>query len=383
MEMKDTIQALKKVETALASGQRPPVIAVIGDDDYLLHRLANRFYRSLLGACNVSSEQLSAEDCTPQKLATSLNTLSLFAASQTIWIKGFKPKQQGELAGILLSWLEAYEQRKSPRHPIVIVTWRGAAGAHKKLYEKIKGNGYVVEIPSMDSYSPGDPDKDPTYPWVVKLAQEQGKTLEVEAFQLLRQRVDPDLWSLKTEIDKLAVYCLDRSVITPQDVAAIVPESRTEIIFDLMDALVTRNGPQMLSIVQALLQTGTNLLVIIKMLHRQIRFMLQAHGLMKEPLLAAWTPQQRYYEYQQQYLPKLNAWSEQQGVDKKNWFFGLHPFLAFRLLNQVVGFSFQELTGLLINLKEVDSASKSGATAPEQMLEHVLISAIKTAKRRR
>ncbi|MBN2056234.1 DNA polymerase III subunit delta [bacterium] len=374
--MRDTVEQMKRIVKKLEEGARPPVVLVTGEDEYLIRRIANRALTGLAGdGGSLGITVFDAVELDPSELRVSLGSLSLFVASVTIDLRGLVPSARGggALVETIVQWLAESAGSRGKRSPCLVVECHKLLPEKNKLLVACRDAGEVVTIAGMDTYHPGDPDRDPSFPWVTQIAGELGVRLDLQAFQLLRQRVDGDMWSLKTELDKLAAYVGGKGRISTEDVAAVVPQSRTEVIFELVDALVAMEREKTLELLNRILDSGTHILQVVRMLHRQIRFMLQAHGVLKQEFMREWQPRMRYNEFTRGCLPALKAWSETNHVDRKAWFVSLHPFLIQRLFEQVSQFRLKYMIRFLIDLAEIDLAAKSGGSDPVMYLERVLL----------
>ena len=77
------------------------------------------------------------------------------------------------------------------------------------------------------------------------------------------------------ELEKLITYAGDKDTIDRGDIDAVITKSSEDSIFDLTEAIVTRNTEQALATLRDLLNQGVHYMVILSMLIREIRFLLQ------------------------------------------------------------------------------------------------------------
>ena len=82
--------------------------------------------------------------------------------------------------------------------------------------------------------------------WAAKAFQERGKQIADDALGELITRVGPNARLLATEVEKIALYVGDRTNVTFDDVDAICTRNKQARAFALADALGDRNLPKLL-----------------------------------------------------------------------------------------------------------------------------------------
>jgi DNA polymerase-3 subunit delta len=108
---------------------------------------------------------------------------------------------------------------------------------------------------------------------VTHTVTQRGYRIAPEALQVLLHEQQPDLQTLRQEIEKLCTYVGETSEITLDDVQEATHTSRLQSIFALSDALGTRQiGPAFI-VVECLLNQGEPPLVILSMMVRHIRLL--------------------------------------------------------------------------------------------------------------
>jgi DNA polymerase-3 subunit delta len=97
-----------------------------------------------------------------------------------------------------------------------------------------------------------------TSAWVGRRALKYGKSMTREATQVLCDSIGEDLIALDNEIQKLVLYVGDRETIGPGDVGAVVGELRARTVFELCDAIGSRDLPRALTLLSSLLEASTS-----------------------------------------------------------------------------------------------------------------------------
>src|SRR6266704_1386987 len=88
------------------------------------------------------------------------------------------------------------------------------------------------------------------------IAKEQDVEFEKGAAEDLAEFVAADLLRLKTEIDKLATYAAERTLIRREDVSALVVSEKTTTVWELADMLASRQSKKALEFLDRLLRDG-------------------------------------------------------------------------------------------------------------------------------
>lgn len=98
------------------------------------------------------------------------------------------------------------------------------------------------------------------------------KRITDEACEYLLTMVGSNLADLSNEIEKVALYVGDKSLIELKHVKQSVAEAPFQSIFDLVRYIGEGNIEKALRALHSLLETGTHPLVVLKMISRQFRY---------------------------------------------------------------------------------------------------------------
>lgn len=93
---------------------------------------------------------------------------------------------------------------------------------------------------------------------------------------------DNDNERILNELEKLKCYKFDEKEITVEDINEVVIKLSKDTVFDLVDAIVTKNKSKAYSIVQDLISSGEDINKIIIMTADQFRLMYQVKSFLKE-----------------------------------------------------------------------------------------------------
>ena len=93
-----------------------------------------------------------------------------------------------------------------------------------KLYKAVKAKGHIVEL--------GAQDENTLRKWVSGLIRKEKKEMSQPDIAYFLNKVGTDMENITKELEKLFCYCLDREVITREDVDAICVTQITNHIFE-------------------------------------------------------------------------------------------------------------------------------------------------------
>jgi DNA polymerase-3 subunit delta len=137
---------------------------------------------------------------------------------------------------------------EGPSPSTCLVLWGDTGGPWKQFFPKIRAVGAVIQIKSFFAGK--------LIGWIKREAQACGKGMTREAAAYLKDMVGNRLRDLHNEIEKTVAYVGEKPVIELEDVEGVVSEVRTRTIFELTDAIGTRNSLEALRILRRMLQAG-------------------------------------------------------------------------------------------------------------------------------
>jgi DNA polymerase-3 subunit delta len=119
----------------------------------------------------------------------------------------------------------------------------------KGFYRSLEGVACHVNFHSLTEQE--------TSTWVRQRALEYGRSMAPEAVQVLCDSIGEGLIALDNEIKKLVLYVGDRETVEPEDVGAVVGELRARTVFELCDAIGSRDLRKAMNLLSCLLEAST------------------------------------------------------------------------------------------------------------------------------
>lgn len=193
-----------------------------------------------------------------------------------------------------------------------------------RLYKWIGKNGYVSEM--------NTPDEKMLIAWVKGLCKTEGKQIDEAAIFYFVEHMGTDMLLLKNELEKLFCYQLDKERITIDDIREVCISQATDKMFDMLDAIGSRNQEKALLLYRDLLALREPAMRILYMLTRHF------HILMQISLLAA------------------------EGKDNKAMasICGIPPFSVKKYAAQAGRYSYEKLRRMVEKCQVTDQGIKTG-----------------------
>lgn len=250
-----------------------------------------------------------------------------------------------------------------------------AADKRKKIFKVIDKTGMVLHFGEIKGETAT---RETLKLEAQKLLGPCGKNLTPAAWIALGKKTGFQLRPSLNELQKLISFAGDRSVIEEKDVESVVGKTKEDSIFDLTTALAEKNSKAALAALKALLDQGTHHLMILTMISREIRLLLQASILVRSGKLPRLMPNMEFGSFQKNVYPAVAGLTPD--VSRKDdLLVNKHPFVIFNALRNCGRFSYSVLVNYLDDLLDMDRAMKSSATDPQLLLESFLIKACSKA----
>jgi len=225
------LAALRK---EIASGKTGPLYLLLGADDAEKAAVAGEFAEAVeedLRAFNV--ERLYGGDCAAGELIDAARTLPMMAPRRMLIVleaeKLLVPKRESKAAEEEQERLAAFLADPPPHATVVFVC--GAMDQRRRIVKQLMAEARVVDCGSIET------DVDAVR-WVKARAARENVPLEAAAVQALVERAGLDLVRLRAGLERVALYAMDQSTVTADDVRRAVPAGpETQADFGIANAI--------------------------------------------------------------------------------------------------------------------------------------------------
>jgi DNA polymerase III subunit delta len=356
------VKQLEMAVSEIRRGQHRPVYLVHGEEPWLVFRVRRGLVEAFeaLGASVARFEG----DAAYEQVLGELSSLSLFAERRTILWTGCPYLARGSGEAGRRRFLEALDGPLDENATLIVACEK--VDRQSKLYRRIAALGVEIECPALKSYGLGQPGRDEAWPHVQAYLAAQGKQMRPDAFAELRSRTEPDLWTLMGELDRLIAYIGEAPGIELEDVRELVAPSRTDLVFELVDAVGAKNVRQALELLGRLAATGAKDFAVLGALTQSTLQVREARALMDGPV--SWRRGMDYNTFKGPFLASLKRAVPDSSLA------AMHPFPAFKRFQSAASFQPQELDALLQGLADIDLAVKSSAEDGYRALQMFLAS---------
>lgn len=232
--------SLKHFIGEIEKGLGSPVYFLYGDDQYLLKEAVH-----MIAATIPESERAFSYDVfdldgidevpPPEQIVDVLNTVSFMGNRRFVVVENVQ-----KLAKKDLEPLEGYVLRPSPQAVLVLLH----LGSPKALFRDIMKKMKAISLDMRQDELPA---------WLTAKARQKGLVLTSEAIEYLLDIVGPEAGLLSSEMEKLSL--IGKTHVDVRDIAEVVVGSSDYTVFDLVNALRSRDKERVFIISRALQAT--------------------------------------------------------------------------------------------------------------------------------
>jgi DNA polymerase-3 subunit delta len=199
-----------------------------------------------------------------------------------------------------------------------------------------------------------------------------GKTIAGDAVASIVDRTGFSMRGLESEVEKILLYAGTRPTITAADVREVLSSSREAHIFDLTNAVSSRNAGKALQALRGLMARREPVPQILSVLAGEIRVLILARGALERQLGGTLDVSMPFEAFLSRIQPRLGQKMEgDDGSAAK--LLQMHAFRAFNLLKGATRFSMPDLVRGLKAIHELDLALKTSGHPEGLLMEQLLI----------
>ena len=323
----------------LKKGQLSPVYLFYGESEFRLEKVLNRVRETFIPE-DVRDFNLQifyghkgniAGQPGPGDIIDAARSLPFMAQNRLIIVRRTEEFPASELETFL-----PYLERAVESTCLIFVSSK--PDFRTKFYKKIRDLKQAVNFRKLYDNE--------VVPWIKKTAKDMGLNIDTRACEYLREIVGIRMRDLHTELEKLYLRYGDTTV-GMEEVRELTIYSRIYTIFELMDAISSRQGAESLSVLNKFMEEEgrDGIFQAVGMLNRQILLLWQTRSI-------------------------INKGGRKSDVIRK---LRLRDFQVNKLVPQSKEWSTDELERAIHLLYEADGLFKSGLQ-PQLILENVLLS---------
>lgn len=136
-----------------------------------------------------------------------------------------------------------------------------------RLYKAVKDVGYISEMNGMDEKN--------LKLWVASVLKRDEKKITEATLNYFLEKVGSNMDNIESELSKVTAYCLEREIVTAQDIDAVCSEQITGKMFVMLDSIAAKNQKKALELYYDLLTLREKPMTILYLLIRHMNLLLQ------------------------------------------------------------------------------------------------------------
>lgn len=308
---------MKQINEDIKQQNFKQIYLLYGEERYLRRQYRERLRKALCSEDDTMNTHFyEGRDISVGAVIDLAETLPFLAERRVIFISN---------SGLFKSGGEKMaEYLAEPNETTYFVFTESEIDKRSKLFKTVNSKGYAAEFAVQDEKT--------LKRWAAGVLGKEGKKITENTVQLLLSKTGTNMESIQMELEKLICYCLDREVITDEDVEAVCTTRISNHIFDMINAIADKQQKKALDLYYDLLALKEPPMRILFLIARQCNLLLQAKEL------------------------KLKG-HDQRSIASK---IGVPPFAAGKYLAQASRFKTEKLRNAVTKCVEAEEAVKSG-----------------------
>ncbi len=324
---------MQRINNDIKQGTFQQIYLLYGEERYLCRQYTDR----LRGAMCSQDDQMNThfyegKDVPVGEIIDLAETLPFLSDKRVIFINN---------SGLFKSGGEKMaEYLASPGETAYFIFTESEVDKRSKLYKTVKSHGYVAEFTSQDENT--------LKRWIAGLLAKEGKKIAEHTVQLFLTKTGTDMENIHMELEKLICYCMEREVITDDDVEAVCTTRVSNHIFDMINAVADKNTRKALDLYYDLLALKEPPMRILFLIARQCNMLLQVKEM------------------------RIHGF-DNKAIGSK---LGIPPFIAGKYVTQSERFKTSTLKNALTQCVDTEEAVKSGRMNDRMSVEILILSVL-------
>jgi DNA polymerase III subunit delta len=246
----------------VAAGKLRPAYVFVGDEAFFRDRCRAAILQHLVPADmrELSLYEFDLAQTSVVEVLDRAQTPSLMAPFQVFFVRNVKVLYGRGSHKEDFAAVEAYAKNPNPNALIVFVADHISIPAdvrrmdmqdrdkYERLRETLGESCAMLEFARVDE---GDGVR-----WVVEMAQEQGFKVDADAARELVDSLGADMMLVSNELEKLMLFTAEKKRITLGDVETMVLAAKQRNLYELTDAISSKDRARSLQVLNALLSSG-------------------------------------------------------------------------------------------------------------------------------
>ena len=232
------------------------------------------------------------------------------------------------------------EYLAQPNDTAYFVFTESEVDKRSKLFKTVQSRGHAAECAVQDENT--------LKRWVAGILAKEGKKATEKTIQQFLSKTGSDMDNIQSELEKLICFCMDREVITEEDVETVCTARISGHIFDMVDAIGSGQPKKALELYYDLLALREPPMRILFLIARQCNLLMQTKDL------------------------KASGFDNRAIASR----LGIPPFAAGKYLAQASRFSMSALKQAVRRCVDTEEAVKSGRMNDMMSVEILILTVL-------
>ncbi len=232
------------------------------------------------------------------------------------------------------------EYLAQPNETAYFVFTESEVDKRSKLFKTVQSRGHAAECAVQDENT--------LKRWVAGILAKEGKKATEKTIQQFLSKTGSDMDNIQSELEKLICFCMDREVITEEDVETVCTARISGHIFDMVDAIGSGQPKKALELYYDLLALREPPMRILFLIARQCNLLMQTKDL------------------------KASGFDNRAIASR----LGIPPFAAGKYLAQASRFSMSALKQAVRRCVDTEEAVKSGRMNDMMSVEILILTVL-------
>ena len=255
---------MQKLNEEIKTGQLRQMYLLYGEEAYLRSQYRDKLKTALLGGGDaMNCHYFEGKDIAVGEIIDLAETMPFLAERRVLVLENSGLFSHGG------EQLAEYLQAPAPTAYFVFA--EASVDKRSKLYKAITAKGRAVEFKAQD--------ESVLQRWILGILKREGKNITGNDLDFFLDKTGSDMENIRAELEKLLCYCMDRDVITAQDIEAVCTQQISNQIFDMINAIADKKQRKAMELYYDLLTLKEPPMRILYLITRQFNLLLQVKEL--------------------------------------------------------------------------------------------------------
>lgn len=254
---------MQRLTQDIKSGQFNQIYLLYGAEAYLRKQYRDKLKNAMIGDDGMNYHYYEGKDIPIGEVIDQAETLPFFSERRLIVL---------ENSGLFKSGGEQLaEYLPALPDTTFFLFAETEVDKRSRLYKTVSSKGCAVEFAIQDEST--------LKKWILGMVRKENKKISEQTLLFLLEKTGTDMENIRKETEKLFCYCMDREVITKEDIEEICTRRISNHIFDMVSAIADKKQKQALELYYELLAQKEPPMRILFLIARQFNLLLQVKEL--------------------------------------------------------------------------------------------------------